>query len=137
MLPPSSKLRGLTTKRLLRAAVRDLLPTEILTRKKMGFPVPFGRWMRTEWSEVAREVLLDQRARERGVYDPRAVEALLDAHVAGRTDGGDTLWALLNLELWYRTSIDGAGVQVLHAPSGTALPSTVTPVHPIPTAVTA
>ncbi len=137
MLPPESKLRGFTTKRLLRAAARDLLPAEILTRKKMGFPVPFGRWMRSEWNQVAREVLLDRRARERGVYDPRAVEALLDGHAAGRTDGGDTLWALLNLELWYRTSIDGGGVQVLHAPSGPPLPSTVTPVQPIPTAVTA
>ncbi len=137
MLPPDSKLRGFTTKRLLRAAVRDLLPAEILTRKKMGFPVPFGRWMRSEWNQVAREVLLDRRARERGVYDPQAVEALLDDHAAGHTDGGDTLWALLNLELWYRTSIDGGGVQVLHAPSGSPLPSTVTPVQSIPAAVTA
>ena len=125
MLPPFAKLRGLTTKRLLRSAVKGLVPQEILTRRKMGFPVPFGRWMRGPWSTIARDVLLDRRARERGLFDAHAIERLIDAHAAGRADGGDTLWALINLELWYRTSIDGDGVQVLHAPSGEHLPDTV------------
>ena len=127
-LPASAKLRGFTTKRLLRASVKELLPAEILTRRKMGFPVPFGRWLRGEWSSVAREVLLDRRARERGVINAPAVERLIAAHRDGSVDGGDALWALVNLELWYRTCIDGAGVQVLHTPSGDALPESVAPV---------
>jgi asparagine synthase (glutamine-hydrolysing) len=127
MLPPSAKLRGFTTKRLLRAAVKDVLPPEILTRRKMGFPVPFGRWMRTQWSSVASEVLLDRRARERGVYRPAVVERLIESHRAGITESGDALWALVNLELWYRTFIDGEGVQVLHTPAGDALPESGAP----------
>jgi asparagine synthase (glutamine-hydrolysing) len=127
MLPSSAKLRGFTTERLLRAAVKDVLPAEILTRRKMGFPVPFGRWMRTDWSSVAREVLLDRRARERGVFNTPAVERLIDTHRSGAADGADAIWGLLNLELWYRTCIDGDGVQVLHTPSGEALPDTVAP----------
>ena len=127
-LPPSAKLRGFSTKRLLRAAVKDVLPEEILTRRKMGFPVPFGSWMRTEWSSIARDVLLDRRTRERGIIAPAAAEKLIDAHRAGATDGGDALWALLNLELWYRTCVDGDGAQVLHTPAGDALPNTVAPV---------
>jgi asparagine synthase (glutamine-hydrolysing) len=66
---------------------------------------------------VARDVLLDRRARERGVFNPAAVEDLLDAHRAGTRRGGDAIWALLNLELWYRTFIDGDGVQTLPAPA--------------------
>ena len=79
----------------------------------MGFPVPFGVWMKEGWQEVAREVLLDTRARQRGITDPAAVEQLITAHASGQADGGDALWSLLNLELWYRTHIDGEGVQTL------------------------
>ena len=114
-LRPGLKLRGLTTKWLLRQSVRGILPREILTRRKMGFPVPFGLWMRGPHAALARDVLLDRRSRERGIIDPAAVERLLQAHVAGETEGGDAIWSLLNLELWYRTFIDGEGIQALPA----------------------
>jgi asparagine synthase (glutamine-hydrolysing) len=114
-LPPRLKLRGFTTKWILREAVRSILPAEILTRPKMGFPVPFGTWMRGSWGEVARDVLLDARSRQRGIIEPAGVERLLTAHQAGTADGADAIWSLLNLELWYRTFIDGDGVQVLPA----------------------
>jgi asparagine synthase (glutamine-hydrolysing) len=128
-LPPRMKLRGFTTKWILREAVREILPPEILTRKKMGFPVPFGIWMRGPWKDVARDVLLDVRSRQRGIIEPAAVERLISAHAAGATDGGDAIWSLLNLELWYRTHIDGDGVQAitgkpLTLPSATALRAT-------------
>ena len=93
--------------------MKGLLPRQILNRPKMGFPVPFGRWTRGGWNSVARDVLLDRRSRERGVLDPDAVDRLLRDHAAGRTDGGDRIWSLLNLELWYRTFIDQEGVQTL------------------------
>jgi len=117
-LPPRMKLRRFTTKWILREAVRELLPAEILTRKKMGFPVPFGIWMRGPWKDVARDVLLDVRSRQRGIIEPAAVERLISAHAAGATEGADAIWSLLNLELWYRTHIDGEGVQAI---SGTPL----------------
>jgi asparagine synthase (glutamine-hydrolysing) len=112
-LPPSWKLRGFSTKRILRAAARPLLPRAILERPKMGFPVPFEQWMRGPWIDVARQVLLDRRTRQRGLLDTAAVERLLTAHARGRARAQDAIWSLLNLELWYRTAIDGAGVQVL------------------------
>ncbi len=116
-LPQQLKLSGFTTKRVLREAVRGLLPTSILTRKKMGFPVPFAQWSAGTWHGPVREVLLDSRTRQRGITDTAAVERLLDDHRGGRRRGGDEIWALLNLELWYRTFIDGNGVQTLPAPS--------------------
>jgi asparagine synthase (glutamine-hydrolysing) len=112
-LPPRMKLRRFTTKWILREAVREILPAEILTRKKMGFPVPFGIWMRGPWKDVARDVLLDSRSRQRGIIEPAAVQRLIAAHAAGATDSADAIWSLLNLELWYRTYIDGEGVQTI------------------------
>jgi asparagine synthase (glutamine-hydrolysing) len=117
-LPDEWKLSGWTTKRILRESMKGLLPQSILDRPKMGFPVPFARWTQGSWNSVAREVLLDRRSRERGLIDPEAVDRLLLDHAAGRTEGGDRIWSLLNLELWYRTFIDNEGVQTLpHAHS--------------------
>jgi asparagine synthase (glutamine-hydrolysing) len=119
LLPDEWKLRGWTTKRVLREAMKGLLPDAILNRPKMGFPVPFGKWLREGggWNDVVRDVLLDRRSRERGIIDPAAVDQLLRDHADGRTDGGDRLWSLLNLELWYRTFIDGQGVQTIGVPA--------------------
>jgi asparagine synthase (glutamine-hydrolysing) len=112
-LPPRLKLRGFSTKWILRQAVREFLPPAVLSRPKMGFPVPFALWMKGPWQEVARDVLLDSRSRQRGVINPVAVNRLITAHASGEADGGDALWGLMNLELWYRTHIDGDGVQTL------------------------
>ena len=98
--------------------MKGLLPESLLNRPKMGFPVPFSDWTRGAWNGVARDVLLDRRSVERGLIDPQAVDRLLRHHAEGRTDGGDRIWSLLNLELWHRTFIDNEGVQTLsHARS--------------------
>jgi asparagine synthase (glutamine-hydrolysing) len=115
-LPHRLKLRGLTTKRILRESVRGIIPESILTRPKMGFPVPFSGWVGGAWNDMAREVLLDRRSRERELLNPTAVSRLLDDQRAGARAGGDAIWALLNLELWYRTFIDGDGIQTLPEP---------------------
>jgi asparagine synthase (glutamine-hydrolysing) len=120
-LPQRMKLNGFTTKRILREAVKDLIPQAILTRPKMGFPVPFANWVRGRWNDVAREVLTDRRTHERGVINTAAASQLLDDHRRGRCAGGDVVWALLNLELWYRTFIDGDGIQTLPGPSARAV----------------
>src|SRR5205823_12865458 len=112
-LPDHWKLAGWTTKRILREAMKGLLPPAILNRPKMGFPVPFLQWTRGAWNPVVRDVLLDRRSRERGIIDPPAVDSLLREHAAGSVDGTDRLWTLFNLELWYRTFIDREGVQTL------------------------
>jgi asparagine synthase (glutamine-hydrolysing) len=119
-LPDEWKLSGWTTKRVLREAMKGLLPESILNRPKMGFPVPFSGWTRGRWNEVARAVLLDRRSRERGIIDPVAIDTLLQDHAAGRTDGGDRIWSLMNLELWHRTFIDREGIQTLPRPKDMA-----------------
>jgi len=116
-LAPDRKLSGFVTKRILRQALLGVLPSQILERPKMGFPVPLGHWLRNGWSSVARDVLLDRRSRERGVFTPAAVERLLAGVAVGDNHAADAVWSLMNVELWYRTFADGEGIQTLPAPA--------------------
>jgi asparagine synthase (glutamine-hydrolysing) len=105
-MPVNMKLRGLTTKYVLRRAMRGRLPKEILTRKKMGFPVPVGAWLRGRFSHILDEYVLGERARERGVFDAGFVGDLVARHAAGENHT-ERLWALMNFEIWQRRFIDG------------------------------
>ncbi len=106
-LPGRLKLRGWQTKAVLRAALRDLVPREILTRRKMGFPVPVGRWLRGAFWPLVDELVLGERALRRGLFDARALRRLAEEHRAGAAEHGDRLWLLANLEIWNRIFLDG------------------------------
>jgi asparagine synthase (glutamine-hydrolysing) len=105
-LPSSMKLRGRTSKWLLRRLMRDRLPAPILTRSKMGFGVPVGEWLRGDLRPLLDDTLLSPRFAQRGYFDPSAVRALADDHLTRRADRTPHLWALLMLELWFREFVD-------------------------------
>ncbi len=105
-LPPGWKLHGFTSKYLLRRAVRDLLPPRLLRKRKRGFSIPVGSWLRGPLREAVRDLLLDAAARRRGWFRPEAVERLLREHESGVRDHGHRLYALLALEVWARSSLD-------------------------------
>jgi len=105
-LPARLKMRGSVQKRILKRISRDLLPTQILERRKMGFGVPLDRWLQHDLREMASDVLLSPRARQRGYFRPERVRALLADHVAGRVLEHFRLWNLLMLELWHREYVD-------------------------------
>ena len=105
-LPPDAKIRRTTTKAGLKAALRGLVPDELLYRPKQGFSVPLAEWMRGPLHRVTRDVLLGPPATARGNFRPRAIERLLAEHGSGKRDHSSELWALLMLELWHRRFID-------------------------------
>ena len=105
-MPAGYKLRGWTTKAVLREAVREFVPHEILHRRKMGFPVPFGRWLRGPFRRVVDEFVLSDRALGRPWLSPDAVRRLVGEHLTGQAEHGDRLWLLVNLEMWQRTFVD-------------------------------
>ena len=107
-IPPEIKMAGGRTKALFKAAMAPYLPAAILRRKKMGFGCPIDQWLRRELKELAYDTLLAPAARERGVMRPDYVKRLLDEHCTYRANHHTRLWALLMLELWFRTWIDGA-----------------------------
>lgn len=91
-MPREMKLRGSTTKWILREAMKGILPAEILDRPKMGFPVPVGNWFRGEFSHIVDEYVLSPRAAERGIFDPDFVRSLVDRHLAGENHD-ERIWA--------------------------------------------
>src|SRR5438132_4066095 len=109
-IPGRLKLRGRRTKAVLREALRDLVPREILTRRKMGFPVPVGRWLRGAFWPVVEEFVLGPRALRRRLFSPVALRRLAQEHRAGTAEHGDRLWLLVNLEIWQRVFLDGEDV---------------------------
>jgi asparagine synthase (glutamine-hydrolysing) len=104
-LPAGMKLRGLTTKYILRRAMRNRLPRQILTRPKMGFPVPVGAWLRGHYASIVDEYLLSERAARRGLLRQDYVREMVSRHRAGENHA-DRLWMLINFELWQRVFID-------------------------------
>jgi asparagine synthase (glutamine-hydrolysing) len=112
-MPDRFKVRGLTTKAVLREALRDRVPREILHRRKLGFPVPFGRWAREQFATSVRSTVVGPRALARGLFDRSALERLVAEHENGAVNHADRLWLLLNLELWQRVYLDGEEPEAL------------------------
>lgn len=107
-LPQSTAMPGGQLKGLLKAALEDLLPQDILYRPKMGFGVPLERWLKGELHGLARDLLLDGRFHARGLLQPAYVESLLAQHAGGQRLHHTRIWSLIMLELWFRIWIDGA-----------------------------
>jgi asparagine synthase (glutamine-hydrolysing) len=105
-LPTHVKLRGIRTKRLLRRAMREILPAATLSRGKQGFGVPIGDWLREE-SAAWRPLLARSRAVAEGYLRAEPVAELAHQHLAGGHDLGHQLWALLTLEVWFRLHAEG------------------------------
>jgi asparagine synthase (glutamine-hydrolysing) len=114
-LPERLKLRGGTTKYILREAMRDVLPPEILSRGKMGFPVPIGAWLRGPYRGVIDELVLSPRALERRLFDADAIRSLVSRHAAGE-DHSERLWSLVNMEIWHRVVIEGEPADSVRLP---------------------
>lgn len=110
-LPDSMKIRGSQTKFVLRRAMKGVLPGEILTRTKMGFPVPVGKWLRGEFRHLVDEFVLSERTSQRGIFDYDFVKELATRHFAGENHD-ERIWALVNFEMWYRQFIDGETVDI-------------------------
>ncbi|MBC8133626.1 MAG: asparagine synthase (glutamine-hydrolyzing) [Deltaproteobacteria bacterium] len=99
-LPPELRMQGTTTKRILKTAMRGVLPDEILDRPKQGFGVPVARWMKEDLLPMLREELHPQKIRREGFFAPDEVTRILDEHVSGRHDHRKQLWTLLVFEKW-------------------------------------
>lgn len=106
-LPERLKLRGGTTKYVLRKSMQGVLPETILSRPKMGFPVPVGAWFRGVYTSIVDEYVLSERALNRGFFNPNFVRSLVKRHQTGGEDHAERLWALVNFEMWLRQFFDG------------------------------
>ena len=101
------KLRGWTTKYVLREAMKGILPESILRRRKMGFPVPLGRWFRGGFRPLLDEYVTGERTIARGLFQPKFLRRLVQQHADGTADHSERLWTLVNFEMWQRHFFDG------------------------------
>lgn len=112
-IPAKYKLTGVLESRvqkklIYRQALQGLIPDEILWRRKMrGFSQPVGMWMGGPLKSYVKDVLLDRRTLERGIFNRRYIEKLLYLHFRGLHDCDRLIWGLLTLELWLRCHYDG------------------------------
>ncbi|MBO4369560.1 MAG: asparagine synthase (glutamine-hydrolyzing) [Desulfovibrio sp.] len=100
-LPLDQKCQGLKGKRLLRYAMRGILPSQILTRNKRGFQIPVAEWLRGRMRPLCEDYLSHDRLQKQGIFAPDAVRSLMDEHFAAICDRRKELWTLLVFQLWY------------------------------------
>jgi asparagine synthase (glutamine-hydrolysing) len=105
-VPAKYLIHGLAGKFILKSAVEDLLPRDIIYRKKMGFPTPWAYWLAGPQLDRLERMLLDERTLDRGLFQVDALRHMFQEHRSGRCDHGNRIWRLLNLETWLRVCIE-------------------------------
>jgi len=105
-IPEGVKIRGGRLKHVLKQSLAEVLPTDILERKKRGFGTPMGAWLKGSLAPMMASLLSPESVARRGLFRPAAIAELIAAHAANRIDGTDRLLALLNLEVWSRIYVD-------------------------------
>jgi asparagine synthase (glutamine-hydrolysing) len=106
-MPEDIKIRGGRLKYAMKAALEELLPRDILERKKRGFGTPMGAWLKGELAPLLRDVLSETSIEARGLFRYPEIARLITAHEGNRIDGTDRLLALMNFEIWARIYLDG------------------------------
>ena len=120
LLPSSAKLHHGVGKHVLKEALRPLLPSEVLFRKKMGFAVPLEHWFRGSLEQQIGEVVSGERLAGSGFIDPQAVKGYLADHRSGRRNYSSLLWSLLMFDGFLRAASDEVrepAVEVGRAPT--------------------
>jgi len=110
-IPEGIKMRGGRLKHVMKAALADVLPKDILERRKRGFGAPMGAWLKQGLKPLLHDLLSRDAVERRGVFRHSAIAALVADHEANRTDGTDRLLGLLNFEIWARIYLDGRRVE--------------------------
>ncbi|HEU5316884.1 MAG TPA: asparagine synthase C-terminal domain-containing protein, partial [Chloroflexota bacterium] len=106
-IPSRYKLSHGTSKYVLRHAMRGLIPEQVLWARKQGFAPPEDNWFRGPALPYLRELILSERALDRGSFQPKAIERAVEEHVAGAANHKKLLWSLACFEWWHRIFVDG------------------------------
>ncbi|HVG30798.1 MAG TPA: asparagine synthase (glutamine-hydrolyzing) [Pyrinomonadaceae bacterium] len=105
-LPADFKLRGRTTKYILKRAIAPLVPAFVTGRPKKGFGVPVAEWLKGRLRPLARDLLSPARLARHGLFDPAYVARLQDEHERGQANHRKLLWTLLAFELWHESFVE-------------------------------
>jgi asparagine synthase (glutamine-hydrolysing) len=114
-MPQAVKIRGGRLKHVMKEAVSDLLPSDIIERKKRGFGTPMGAWLKRDLGPLMHELLSEASIEARGLFRYPVVRELIAQHESSRIDGTDRILALMNLEIWARMYLDARSSQDVSA----------------------
>ncbi|HLJ47789.1 MAG TPA: asparagine synthase (glutamine-hydrolyzing) [Bryobacteraceae bacterium] len=120
-IPDDLKIHGSTQKYVLKKAVEDLLPREIIYRKKMGFPTPLRQWLMEERAAPLLDGLVARDGFLAEYLNLEHVATLLQRHREGLVDATDRIWRLLNLQIWGDVFITGRGSRLASEPAHSAV----------------
>jgi asparagine synthase (glutamine-hydrolysing) len=93
-------------KSLLKCYAEQIIPREVIFRRKQGFELPLAEWFRGKWYASVERLLLSTQAVGRGYFDPEVIRKVLDEHVSHRFNHTARLWTLLVFEIWNRLFVD-------------------------------
>jgi asparagine synthase (glutamine-hydrolysing) len=110
-IPAKYETQGMAGKYILKSAIEDLLPRDIVYRQKMGFPTPWAYWLSGPQLQSLEQLLLEPRTLARGLFRADALRKLFAEHRAGSRDHGNRIWRLLNLELWQRVCLESEPIE--------------------------
>jgi asparagine synthase (glutamine-hydrolysing) len=105
-LPLEYKLKGNTTKYILKKAVKDLLPKSITKRPKKGFGIPVAKWLKSDLNPLLHDMLSSERLLQQGFFDTKYVQKLISEHEQGTSNNYKQLWNLLVFQLWFENFIN-------------------------------
>ena len=105
-IPASLKIKGLKRKYILKKAVEQILPKEIIWRKKAGFSAPVRSWLRGALKPMVEDLLSEETIKRRGLFDAQEIRRIIDLNLSGKEDYNLQVFQLLNLEIWMREFLD-------------------------------
>jgi len=105
-IPFEYKIRGLTSKYILKKAFSPYLPKKIFKQRKQGFTIPVSSWIRKDLQGLVRNVLLSPSLEKRDIFNKKALRYMLDEHQSGRQELGYRIWSIFVFEIWARLYLD-------------------------------
>jgi asparagine synthase (glutamine-hydrolysing) len=99
-IPASRKLQGKTTKAILKAAFKDRLPESVAKRKKHGFDIPMGHWLKNDLRPMAEEIFSESNVKRMGCFNPSYVQRIWKEHLTNKREHNLTLWILMVYHFW-------------------------------------
>jgi len=119
-IPPNMKLKGKTTKYLLRKVAERYLPAEVIYRPKAGFGAPVRKWVKSDWAPMIQGRLTKGALLHSGLFDIPAIEQLIADNQSGKIDASYSIWGLLAIESWLRQFTNVSSTETATSSTGPA-----------------
>jgi asparagine synthase (glutamine-hydrolysing) len=108
-IPPEIKMKRFSKKYLMKKAVQDIVPSEVINHRKQGFVGPMTSWLKKELKTFVHDTLSENNLRKHGLLNPRTVQRVLNEHFSGREIHDTLIWSMVVFQNWYDIYMDGRG----------------------------